>query len=120
MVWSSVDSLPVWWLPFRSLGWTLLLIVALPGLAAYLSVSYTHLDVYKRQARGRAASHNGAAWLRRGAMMMGLAAGAHAGAQTAGPAGTATLAPVTVRGEQVGVTEGSASYTCLLYTSRCV
>ncbi|WP_440131954.1 ABC transporter permease subunit, partial [Escherichia coli] len=32
MVWSSVDSLPVWWLPFHSLGWTLLLIVALPGL----------------------------------------------------------------------------------------
>ncbi|KAG0929671.1 hypothetical protein G6F31_017267 [Rhizopus arrhizus] len=41
-------------------------------------------------------------------MMFGLAAGA-ASAQTA-PEAT-TLAPVTVRGEEAGVTEGSASYT---------
>ncbi|WZB74362.1 TonB-dependent receptor plug domain-containing protein [Achromobacter insuavis] len=52
-----------------------------------------------------------AAWLRRGAMMMSLAAGAPVSAQAVEAAGAATLAPVTVQGEQVGVTEGSASYT---------
>ena len=48
MVWSSVDSLPVWWLPFRSLGWTLLLIVALPGLAAYLF----SLAIFRKRVSG--------------------------------------------------------------------
>lgn len=36
MVWSSVDTLPVWWQPFHYLFPTLLLIVTLPGVAAYL------------------------------------------------------------------------------------
>ena len=36
MVWSSVDSLPAWWQPFHSLGWTVALILVLPGAAAYL------------------------------------------------------------------------------------
>ena len=36
MVWSSVEALPVWWLPFRHLGWTILGIVVLPAAGAYL------------------------------------------------------------------------------------
>ena len=36
MVWSSVDTLPVWWTPFRSLGWTVLGIFVLPAVIAYL------------------------------------------------------------------------------------
>jgi len=36
MVWSSVEVLPVWWLPFRHLGWTILGIVVLPAAGAYL------------------------------------------------------------------------------------
>ena len=61
-----------------------------------------------RPARQGAARVGRAVWLGRGAMMFGLAAGA-ASAQTAPE--TTTLAPVTVRGEEAGVTEGSASYT---------
>ncbi|MCW5671069.1 MAG: urea ABC transporter permease subunit UrtC [Hydrogenophaga sp.] len=36
MVWSSVESLPLWWTPFRSLGWTVLGIFVLPAVIAYL------------------------------------------------------------------------------------
>ena len=36
MVWSSVDVLPLWWQPFHHLGWTILGILVLPGVAAYL------------------------------------------------------------------------------------
>jgi len=36
MVWSSVEHLPLWWTPFRSLAPTLLLIVLLPPVLAYL------------------------------------------------------------------------------------
>ncbi|MGQ3000794.1 MAG: urea ABC transporter permease subunit UrtC [Hydrogenophaga sp.] len=36
MVWSSVETLPVWWTPFRSLGWTVLGIFVLPAVIAYL------------------------------------------------------------------------------------
>ncbi|VTU41198.1 Xylose transport system permease protein XylH [Variovorax sp. PBS-H4] len=36
MVWSSVEHLPMWWLPFRSLPITLLLILTVAPLAAYL------------------------------------------------------------------------------------
>lgn len=36
MVWSSVDQLPVWWQPFHSLPLTLLLIIGLPPVVAYL------------------------------------------------------------------------------------
>lgn len=36
MVWSSVEHLPLWWQPFHSLTWTLLLICALPTLIAYV------------------------------------------------------------------------------------
>jgi urea transport system permease protein len=36
MVWSSVETLPVWWTPVRSLGWTVLGIFVLPAVIAYL------------------------------------------------------------------------------------
>lgn len=36
MVWSSIEKLPLWWHPFHSFTLTLLLIVALPPIAAYL------------------------------------------------------------------------------------
>lgn len=36
MVWSSVEQLPFWWQPFHSLTLTLLLIVGLPSVMAYL------------------------------------------------------------------------------------
>ena len=36
MVWSSVEQLPLWWQPFHSLTLTLLLIVVLPSVLAYL------------------------------------------------------------------------------------
>jgi urea transport system permease protein len=36
MVWSSVETLPLWWQPFHSLGWTLVLIALLPAVVAYL------------------------------------------------------------------------------------
>lgn len=36
MVWSSVETLPLWWTPFRSLGWTVLGIFVLPAVIAYL------------------------------------------------------------------------------------
>ncbi|MCW0211666.1 MAG: urea ABC transporter permease subunit UrtC, partial [Achromobacter sp.] len=48
MVWSSVDSLPVWWQPFHSLTLTVLLIVALPGLAAYLF----SLAIFRKRVSG--------------------------------------------------------------------
>ena len=36
MVWSSVEVLPMWWQPFHHLGWTILGILVLPALGAYL------------------------------------------------------------------------------------
>ena len=36
MVWSSVEKLPLWWEPFNSLGLTVLLILVVPALLAYL------------------------------------------------------------------------------------
>lgn len=36
MVWSSVDNLPLWWEPFHSLTFTILLILIVPALLAYL------------------------------------------------------------------------------------
>jgi urea transport system permease protein len=36
MVWSSVDTLPVWWQPFHHLGWTILGILVIPSAAAYV------------------------------------------------------------------------------------
>ncbi len=48
MVWSSVESLPVWWQPFHSLTLTLLLIVVLPGLAAYLF----SLAIFRKRVSG--------------------------------------------------------------------
>ena len=36
MVWSSVEQLPVWWQPFHSLGWTLLAVLLIPALLAYV------------------------------------------------------------------------------------
>jgi urea transport system permease protein len=36
MVWSSVETLPDWWQPFHHLGWTILGILVLPAVGAYL------------------------------------------------------------------------------------
>ena len=36
MMWSSVETLPTWWQPFHHLGWTLLLILVVPSVVAYL------------------------------------------------------------------------------------
>lgn len=48
MVWSSVEVLPLWWAPFRSLGWTVLGIFALPAVVAYL-FSYA---IFRRRVSG--------------------------------------------------------------------
>lgn len=48
MVWSSVETLPLWWTPFRSLGWTLLGIFILPAVIAYL-FSYA---IFRRRVSG--------------------------------------------------------------------
>lgn len=48
MVWSSVESLPTWWMPFHSLSWTVLGILILPALAAYL-FSYA---IFRRRVSG--------------------------------------------------------------------
>jgi len=48
MVWSSVEQLPAWWLPFLSPWWTLLGILALPAAAAYL-FSYA---IFRRRVSG--------------------------------------------------------------------
>jgi urea transport system permease protein len=48
MVWSSVESLPLWWAPFRSLGWTVLGIFVLPASVAYL-FSYA---IFRRRVSG--------------------------------------------------------------------
>ncbi|WP_182120690.1 urea ABC transporter permease subunit UrtC [Acidovorax sp. FHTAMBA] len=36
MVWSSVEQLPTWWIPFKSLGLTVLCIVVIPAVLAYV------------------------------------------------------------------------------------
>ena len=36
MVWSSVETLPLWWQPFHHLGWTIFGVLALPAASAYL------------------------------------------------------------------------------------
>lgn len=48
MVWSSVEQLPFWWQPFHSLGWTVLGILAIPALLAYL-FSYA---IFRRRVSG--------------------------------------------------------------------
>lgn len=48
MVWSSVEALPLWWTPFRSLGWTVLGILTLPAVVAYL-FSYA---IFRRRVSG--------------------------------------------------------------------
>lgn len=48
MVWSSVETLPLWWTPFRSLGWTVLAIFLLPAGVAYL-FSYA---IFRRRVSG--------------------------------------------------------------------
>lgn len=48
MVWSSVEQLPSWWLPFHSLGWTLLGIFVVPALLAYV-FSYA---IFRRRVSG--------------------------------------------------------------------
>jgi len=45
MVWSSLDELPSWWQPFHSFPLTLLLIVVLPAVVAYL---FAYLIFQKR------------------------------------------------------------------------
>lgn len=48
MVWSSVESLPVWWQPFHSLTLTLLLIIVLPAAIAYLF----SLAIFRKRVSG--------------------------------------------------------------------
>lgn len=48
MVWSSVEQLPTWWMPFHSLGWTVLGILVVPAAAAYL-FSYA---IFRRRVGG--------------------------------------------------------------------
>ena len=48
MVWSSVEALPFWWTPFRSLTWTILGILVLPAVIAYL-FSYA---IFRRRVSG--------------------------------------------------------------------
>lgn len=48
MVWSSVEALPQWWVPFRSLSWTVLSILVLPAVSAYL-FSYA---IFRRRVSG--------------------------------------------------------------------
>jgi urea transport system permease protein len=48
MVWSSVEALPFWWTPFRSLSWTILGILVLPAVIAYL-FSYA---IFRRRVSG--------------------------------------------------------------------
>lgn len=48
MVWSSVEALPRWWEPFRSLSWTVLSIFVLPAVSAYL-FSYA---IFRRRVSG--------------------------------------------------------------------
>lgn len=48
MVWSSVDTLPFWWVPFKSLGWTIMGIFLLPAAISYL-FSYA---IFRRRVSG--------------------------------------------------------------------
>jgi len=48
MVWSSVEQLPTWWMPFHSLGWTVLGILVIPAAAAYF-FSYA---IFRRRVGG--------------------------------------------------------------------
>jgi urea transport system permease protein len=48
MVWSSVDQLPSWWIPFHSLGWTVAGILVVPAVLAYV-FSYA---IFKRRVSG--------------------------------------------------------------------
>lgn len=48
MVWSSIETLPVWWQPFHSLGWTVLGIVTIPAALAWL-FSYS---IFRRRVSG--------------------------------------------------------------------
>jgi len=48
MVWSSVDALPVWWEPYHSLTFTIVALLVLPALLAYV-VSYM---VFRKRVGG--------------------------------------------------------------------
>ncbi len=48
MVWSSVESLPIWWVPYQSFAFTLLALLVLPALLAYV-VSYA---VFRKRVGG--------------------------------------------------------------------
>lgn len=48
MVWSSVEQLPTWWIPFKSLGLTVLCIVVIPVVLAYV-FSYA---IFRRRVSG--------------------------------------------------------------------
>jgi urea transport system permease protein len=48
MVWSSVEQLPLWWQPFHSLVWTVLAVLLIPALLAYL-FSYA---IFRRRVSG--------------------------------------------------------------------
>lgn len=48
MVWSSVDQLPQWWIPFKSLGLTILGILIIPAAIAYV---FSYL-IFRRRVSG--------------------------------------------------------------------
>jgi urea transport system permease protein len=48
MVWSSLESLPTWWIPFKSLGLTVLCILVIPAALAYV-FSYA---IFRRRVSG--------------------------------------------------------------------
>lgn len=48
MIWSGVETLPNWWVPFGSIGWTITGILVLPGIMAYI-FAYA---VFRRRVSG--------------------------------------------------------------------
>ena len=84
----------------------------LGGVAERVPVSYTHLDVYKRQgARLAGALSPGAVVAYRGGLGMGKTAFTRGLARGLGYVGRVTSPTFTIVNEYEG---------CLLYTSRCV
>ena len=81
-----------------------------------MAVSYTHLDVYKRQVLNQAALRRstGTIWLVMGALFL-LASLLSFGVVIAAGSGAST--PLAITGGVVAIALYGA---CLLYTSRCV
>ena len=81
------------------LPWWLVVLGTVFFLVPYNPVSYTHLDVYKRQAQNSLVSTS--------APLLG----------TTGPGGRRRPLPFAAQQQPQ---RGQQQYTCLLYTSRCV